>query len=192
MRILETSELRVLVDNWRNRRDFKLPDLGGNLLVPEEGENPQYVDFQNFGLREPRNWTCASLDRGVGNFHFGQSRPGRSSRYLYQSVPGIAANGKRNMERRWDLISSALRERGLDRKNLELPLPVPALHVAVLASLDSDGWNDFRAELNGSGVGFEVTGYDVRVQGELLRPTMLQGLTYFADRAADFDALFNQ
>lgn len=86
-------------------------------------------------------------------------------------------------------ILRELREKGLDKRNLELPLPIPALRVGVLCSIDSDGWNDFHKEIEGSGLGFEICAYNVRVQGEQLRPTMLQGLRYFTARKDDFDVL---
>jgi exodeoxyribonuclease VII large subunit len=63
------------------------------------------------------------------------------------------------------------------------------LRVGVLTSLDSDGWNDFEQQLRGSGFGFAVTCHAVRVQGPELRPTMLAGLHWFAERSADHDVL---
>ncbi|MHC4861327.1 MAG: hypothetical protein ACYTDY_14685, partial [Planctomycetota bacterium] len=115
--LLTTTELRVLVPRWREHVDFALPGCGDNLVVPDDGRGPQYVDFQNFGLRDTRCWTRAALDRGVGEFHFGGTRPGRGSRYLYQSVPGVSARGKRNTERRWDLIRRAFEVSGLAIEN---------------------------------------------------------------------------
>jgi exodeoxyribonuclease VII large subunit len=88
-----------------------------------------------------------------------------------------------------EAILAELRERGLDRRNLALPLPVPPLRVAVLTSLDSDGWNDFDQQLRGSGFGFAITCHAVRVQGPELRPTVLAGLRWFAERSADHDVL---
>ncbi len=86
-------------------------------------------------------------------------------------------------------ILRELREKGLDQRNKSLPMPVPPLRVGVLTSHDSDGWNDFLAGMQSSGMAFDVTSYDVRVQGELLERTMLQGLRYFADRRDQFDLL---
>jgi exodeoxyribonuclease VII large subunit len=63
------------------------------------------------------------------------------------------------------------------------------LRIAVLASPDSDGWNDFHKELERSRLGFSVTLYAVRVQGDDLRPTMLKGLAYFAKRSHEHDVL---
>lgn len=86
-------------------------------------------------------------------------------------------------------ILADLRRRGLDRINLERPWPVPALRIGVLTSDSSDGWNDFRREIESSGIGFDVTLYPVRVQGKDLERSMLAGLAWFAERAADFDLL---
>ena len=82
-----------------------------------------------------------------------------------------------------------LRKAGVERRNLELPMPVPALRIGVLTSPDSDGWNDFLQELRASGIGFAIDLFPVRVQGEELRPTVLRGLKWFARRAAQFDVL---
>jgi exodeoxyribonuclease VII large subunit len=95
--------------------------------------------------------------------------------------------GKLALER--EEILRELREKGLDSKNLSLPLPIPTLRIGVLASLDSDGWNDFHEEIKTSGIGFHVTSYNIRVQGDLLKPSMLQGLKYFKKRAKDFDVV---
>lgn len=86
-------------------------------------------------------------------------------------------------------ILRELKEKGLDQKNRLLPMPVPALRVGVLTSHDSDGWNDFLAGLKSSRIGFEITSYNVRVQGELLKPSVLQGLRYFAERHQQFDVV---
>lgn len=82
-----------------------------------------------------------------------------------------------------------LASKGLDGKNLALPLPRPALRVAVLASPTSDGWHDFVRQLQGTGLAFAVTVYPVRVQGAALRATMLAGLRHFAAHAAEYDVL---
>lgn len=86
-------------------------------------------------------------------------------------------------------ILAELRKRGLEQRNRMLGFPVPSLRIGVLTSLESDGWNDFLRHLQESGVGFDVTAYPVKVQGEELRPTMLAGLRWFAERAAQFDVL---
>lgn len=88
-----------------------------------------------------------------------------------------------------EAILAELRARGLHRRNAGLPMPIPPRRVGVLASLDSDGWNDFRQQLAASGFAFAVTCYDVRVQGEALRPTLLAGLRWFAQHRDRYDVL---
>lgn len=78
---------------------------------------------------------------------------------------------------------------GLAEQNRMLGLPVPALRIGVLTSPDADGWNDFRRHLEESRGGFDITLYPIKVQGTELKPTLLAGLRWFAERAADFDVL---
>jgi len=113
----------------------------------------------------------------------------RNGRYqlIVEDIDASFTLGKLALGR--EEILRELKEKGLEHKNRDLPIPVPALRVGVLTSHDSDGWNDFLAGLKSSGVGFEVTSYNVRVQGDLLKPTMLQGLAYFAERAEEIDVL---
>ncbi len=110
-----------------------------------------------------------------------------SYQLVVEEIDASFTLGKMALQR--EAILAELRQQGLDRRNAELPLPVPPLRVGVLCSLDSDGWNDFRKTLEASGRGFLVTAYSVRVQGPELKPTMLAGLRWFADRAAEFDLL---
>jgi exodeoxyribonuclease VII large subunit len=106
---------------------------------------------------------------------------------IIEDIDAAHTLGRMALQR--DQILSELRDRGLIRRNLDLVVPEPALRIAVLASLSSDGWNDFLRELQASGLAFAITGYDVKVQGPELRPTMLRGLRWFAERAADHDVL---
>jgi exodeoxyribonuclease VII large subunit len=82
-----------------------------------------------------------------------------------------------------------LADKGLLQRNRMLGAPTPALRIGVLTSPDADGWNDFLRHLQESGCGFEVTLVPVKVQGAELRPTMLAGLRWFAERADEFDVL---
>jgi len=82
-----------------------------------------------------------------------------------------------------------LRDKGLAERNRSLPLPLPPLRLAVLASPDSDGWSDFHRHLEESGIGFVVTLLPVKVQGIELKPVMLAGLHWFTLHAQQFDVL---
>ncbi len=86
-------------------------------------------------------------------------------------------------------ILEELKKKGLDQRNALLPTPMPALRIGVLTSPDSDGWNDFRKELEGAGIGFQIGLYPIRVQGEELRPTLLAGLKWFAKQRDKYDLL---
>ena len=88
-----------------------------------------------------------------------------------------------------EAVLAELRRDGLLRLNAERLLPLPPLRIAVLASPESDGWNDLVHQLEASGLGFAVTCFAVRVQGEELRRTMLAGLRYFAERRDDYDVV---
>jgi len=86
-------------------------------------------------------------------------------------------------------ILRELRQKGLAERNRGLGFPVPALRLGVLSSPDSDGWNDFLRHLQDSQLGFDVTLVPIKVQGVELKPSLLAGLAWFAERAADFDVL---
>jgi exodeoxyribonuclease VII large subunit len=86
-------------------------------------------------------------------------------------------------------ILRELVSRGVADRNRSLGLPVPALRIGVLTSPDADGWSDFLRHLEDSAGGFAVTLHPIRVQGVELKPTLLRGLAWFADRAQDFDVL---
>ncbi|MCA8944362.1 MAG: exodeoxyribonuclease VII large subunit [Planctomycetes bacterium] len=86
-------------------------------------------------------------------------------------------------------ILAELRKAGLAERNKLLPWPRPALRIGVLASPTSDGWNDFLREIESSRIGFDISLFPVKVQGDELESTMLEGLEWFAEHAAHFDAL---
>ena len=86
-------------------------------------------------------------------------------------------------------ILQELRQKNLDQQNSGLPLPIPPLRIGVLTSPDSDGWIDFKKEIESSGIGFQVTCYAVKVQGPLLQASMLAGLRWFEQRHDQFDAV---
>ncbi len=86
-------------------------------------------------------------------------------------------------------ILRELAQLGLAQRNRLLGFPVPTLRIGVLTSPDADGWNDFLRHLQESHCGFEVTLFPVKVQGIDLKPTLLAGLHWFADRAEQFDVL---
>ncbi len=46
------TDLRILIPRWRQCMDFQPPDCNHNLLYSDALGRVQYVDFQNFGLRD--------------------------------------------------------------------------------------------------------------------------------------------
>ncbi len=108
-------------------------------------------------------------------------------RLIVDDIDPTFTLGKLALDR--ERILRELRRRGLDQRNLRLPLPVPALRIGVLTSESSDGWNDFRRHLEESAIGFQLTLLPIAVQGQGLKRDLLAGLRWFAGRAADFDVL---
>ncbi len=86
-------------------------------------------------------------------------------------------------------IFKELQKLGIAEQNRALPFPVPALRIGVLASPDSDGWNDFLQHLQGSGCGLDVTLHPIKTQGQGLKPSLRRGLEWFERHAAEFDLL---
>ncbi|MGB3968951.1 MAG: exodeoxyribonuclease VII large subunit, partial [Planctomycetota bacterium] len=78
---------------------------------------------------------------------------------------------------------------GLAARNRSLGFPVPALRIGVLTSPDADGWNDFLRHVEEARVGLDVALFPIKVQGRELKPTLLAGLRWFAERAEHFDVL---
>lgn len=78
---------------------------------------------------------------------------------------------------------------GIAERNRMLGLRIPALRIGVLTSPDADGWNDFRRHLEESQCGFDITLVPIKVQGNDLKPTLLNGLRWFSEHSDEFDAL---
>ncbi|MEZ6038340.1 MAG: exodeoxyribonuclease VII large subunit [Planctomycetota bacterium] len=106
---------------------------------------------------------------------------------IVQDIDPSFTLGKLALSR--EQVLRELAQRGLAQRNRSLGLPLPTLRIGVLTSPDADGWNDFRRHLEESGCGFEVTLFPIRVQGVELKPTLLRGLQWFAERQQDFDCL---
>lgn len=88
-----------------------------------------------------------------------------------------------------DRVMEALAKEGLLAANGRRPLVGPPLRVTVLTSRGSAAAEDFRHELGASGLGFEVTLVDVRVQGRDAEPTIVAALASIDPTATDVVAL---
>ena len=88
-----------------------------------------------------------------------------------------------------DRVMEALAKEGLLAANGRRPLVGPPLRVTVLTSRGSAAAEDFLHELGASGLGFEVTLVDVRVQGRDAEPTIVAALAAVEPGACDVVAL---
>lgn len=112
--LITSTHLRIVLPDWERSSDFTSPDCNQNLVISADVGRAQYVDFQNFCLPHAPSWTRDILSNAKGTFHFGGGRLIRGSRYLYQSVPGLATSAKRDTSSRWQWLTRALREATLD------------------------------------------------------------------------------
>ncbi len=88
-------------------------------------------------------------------------------------------------------IVTDLQQRGLLELNHKLPLPLVIQRLAVLTSSAAAGYADFvkQLEANPFGYRFELTLFDVSVQGENVEATVAAALEAVNSRSADFDAI---
>jgi len=59
-----------------------------------------------------------------------------------------------------------LMEKGVDKLNKRIPVPVVPLRLGIISSSQAAGWADAQQHLTESGIGFAITFCDVRVQGD--------------------------
>ena len=59
-----------------------------------------------------------------------------------------------------------LMEKGVDKLNKRIPVPLVPLRLGIISSSQAAGWADAQQHLTESGIGFAVTFCDVRVQGD--------------------------
>ena len=88
-----------------------------------------------------------------------------------------------------DRVMEALAKEGLLAANGRLPVVGPPLRVTVLTSRGSAAAEDFLHELGASGLGFDVTLVDVRVQGREAGPTIVAALAAVDAAGTDVVAL---
>lgn len=111
-RLCDSTRLRVLLPRWKSSGDFVGPTFNNNLLVRGDG-SLCYVDFQNFAVANAPAWPQDVLKDARDTFHFGNTRVGRRSRYLYQQIPGVAGTGKRDTASRWRAITECLAQQNV-------------------------------------------------------------------------------
>ncbi|MFW5967060.1 MAG: exodeoxyribonuclease VII large subunit, partial [Persicimonas sp.] len=111
--------------------------------------------------------------------------PQGSYQFIAREVDPAYTTGEIHQNR--ERILEWLEEEGIRQDNLERDWPGCPLRVGLITSYESDAYNDFVHELERSGYGFELTVHDANVQGKKTEPSVLRGLRYFEERAADFD-----
>ncbi len=88
---------------------------------------------------------------------------------------------------RREQILAQLDADGLRERNASLPMPSVPLRVALLTSAGSDAYRDVVTTLQASRWGFDVTVFDVRVQGDQLESTVVGALALVGAHADRFD-----
>ncbi len=67
--------------------------------------------------------------------------------------------------KREELLRQLL-EKGVDKINKRIPIPLVPLRLGIISSSQAAGWADAQQHLTESGIGFAITFCDVRVQGD--------------------------
>jgi exodeoxyribonuclease VII large subunit len=79
----------------------------------------------------------------------------------------------------------SLEAEGLLRHNASLPVPEPALHVGLVASPGTEGYQDFVGRLVNSGFGFRISLVKVSVQGAAAPVSIARGLRFLSRSDCD-------
>lgn len=83
--------------------------------------------------------------------------------------------------KREELIRKLL-EQGVDKINKRIPVPLVPLRLGIVSSSTAAGWADAQQHLLESGIGFEVSFTDVRVQGEYAVSQIVAAINGFSRR----------
>lgn len=130
--LVKAGDLAVVRKSWLDPEHFR-----GS--VTSEGVQAQYVGFENFVVPDPARLTRKLLDKDArSDLHFGTEYKLKGRRYLYQSVPGVHATGRRNSLRRWRKIRSMLGDAGVTLDD-RVVLDVGCNAGMMLAASLSDG-----------------------------------------------------
>ena len=80
-------------------------------------EQFRYIDFQNFSLTSYGTFLKSVAIEAAEASHFGDKSILRGGRYLYQSVPGVNLPGKRNPEKRFEVLLKLMKTAGVSVQN---------------------------------------------------------------------------
>jgi exodeoxyribonuclease VII large subunit len=75
-----------------------------------------------------------------------------------------------------------LMEKGVDKINKRIPVPLVPLRLGIISSSQAAGWADAQQHLTESGIGFAITFCDVRVQGDAAVPQIVAALNALSRR----------
>jgi exodeoxyribonuclease VII large subunit len=75
-----------------------------------------------------------------------------------------------------------LMEKGVDKINKRIPVPLVPLRLGIISSSQAAGWADAQQHLTESGIGFAITFCDVRVQGDDAVPQIVAALNSLSRR----------
>lgn len=76
----------------------------------------------------------------------------------------------------------ALVEKGVDKINKRVPVPLVPLRLGIISSSQAAGWADARQHLTESGLGFSIIFCDVRVQGDTAAAQIVNAIKSFSRR----------
>jgi exodeoxyribonuclease VII large subunit len=75
-----------------------------------------------------------------------------------------------------------LMEKGVDKINKRIPVPLVPLRLGIISSSQAAGWADVQQHLTESGIGFTISFFDVRVQGDEAVPQIVAALNSLSRR----------
>jgi exodeoxyribonuclease VII large subunit len=75
-----------------------------------------------------------------------------------------------------------LMEKGVDKINKRIPVPLVPLRLGIISSSQAAGWADAQQHLTQSGIGFTISFFDVRVQGDAAVPQIVAALNSLSRR----------
>ena len=117
IRDLEQRNLvKIILPAGFDDGEFQCPDCSGNAFMTSEGEF-RYIDFQNFALTGYGEFLKSVALEAAEASHFGDKSILRGGRYLYQSVPGVALPGKRNVETRMHVLDVLMNDAKVSVEN---------------------------------------------------------------------------
>lgn len=108
-----TSPLRILVPSWKHHMDFNPPSCNENLRLVAGKGKPYYVDFQNFTLRNPADWSKEVKAR-VEAAHRCVTGQQCGADELCYALKALETHADNRSDRNWHFARQILSEASLD------------------------------------------------------------------------------